>query len=133
MAQSHNSVIFLVSNIYVTFGPQKCSPLRGDFFLWWIGFYNENTYKKAPQAIFFGYRTSNITISFTKFVENTEFLPKFHINSQNIYGIFGAGPKISTIYMEIPYMNIVLSKSKVLKTFLDMPPIYLFRPPYISF
>ncbi len=43
---------------------------------------------------------------FTKFVENTEFLPKFYIHSQNIYGIFGAGPKISTIYMEIPYMSL---------------------------
>ena len=59
----------------------------------------------APQAIFFGYHTSSIAISFIKLDENAGFLPKIpYKSSEYIYGIFGAGLKISPIYMEIPYV-----------------------------
>ena len=37
----------------------------------------------------------------------TDFSQAFHINPQNIYGIFGAGLKISPIYMEIPYIYMI--------------------------
>ena len=125
----HTPVVFFYFLGSIKFLPQKISPLRGDFYLQKNvrrfaaiffslvdRFYYENTYRTAPQAIFFGYQASNIAISFIKFDKNAEFLPKFHINSQNIYGIFGAGLKISPIYMEIPYIYYIEKTTLVART-----------------
>ena len=79
------------------FSPPKIFAASRRFFSFINTFNNENTYRKAPQANFFGYHASSIAISFIKLDENTGFLPKIPYNPQNICGIFGANLKISPI------------------------------------